>query len=109
MQFDVRQVTSGIAARGAHLTRQMTVNREVDVVASKQVLSDRAASLLALHQPGNPVVLPTVWDAWSEEAGADAGFAALTVGTHPVADSVGGGGGGGEAGDEVLTPAARVT
>jgi hypothetical protein len=30
---------------------------------SKQVLQDRAAALLALHVPGNPVTLPTVWDA----------------------------------------------
>jgi 2-methylisocitrate lyase-like PEP mutase family enzyme len=109
MQFDVRQVTSGIAARGAHLTRQMTVNREVDVVASKQVLSDRAASLLALHQPGNPVVLPTVWDAWSAKVAADAGFAALTVGSHPVADSIGRADGGGMTFDELLTRAVQIT
>ena len=56
---------------------------------SKQVLADRAAVLLALHQPGNPVILPTVWDAWSAKLAVDAGFAALTVGSHPVADSIG--------------------
>ena len=28
---------------------------------SKQVLQDRAATLLALHVPGNPAILPTVW------------------------------------------------
>jgi 2-methylisocitrate lyase-like PEP mutase family enzyme len=56
---------------------------------SKQVLQDRAAALLALHVPGNPVTLPTVWDAWSAMLAVDAGFAALTVGSHPVADSVG--------------------
>lgn len=54
-----------------------------------QVLKERADSLLALHQPGNPVVLPTVWDAWSARLAVDAGFAALTVGSHPLADSVG--------------------
>ena len=32
---------------------------------SETTLQERAATLLALHQPGNPVVLPTVWDAWS--------------------------------------------
>jgi hypothetical protein len=26
-------------------------------------LADRATTLLTLHQPGNPVILPTVWDA----------------------------------------------
>ena len=51
--------------------------------------ADRATALLALHQPGNPVILPTVWDAWSAVLASDAGFAALTVGSHPVADSIG--------------------
>lgn len=49
-------------------------------------LADR---LLALHQPGNPGVLPTVWDAWSAKVAVGAGFAGLTVGSHPVADSLG--------------------
>lgn len=52
-------------------------------------LAALAADLLALHQPGNPVVLPTVWDAWSANVAVGAGFAALTVGSHPVAESVG--------------------
>jgi 2-methylisocitrate lyase-like PEP mutase family enzyme len=56
---------------------------------SEQVLKQRAEVLLALHQPGNPVILPTVWDAWSARLAVGAGFAALTVGSHPVADSVG--------------------
>jgi 2-methylisocitrate lyase-like PEP mutase family enzyme len=56
---------------------------------SNEVLMERADALLALHQPGNPVVLPTVWDAWSARLAVDAGFAALTVGSHPLADSIG--------------------
>jgi 2-methylisocitrate lyase-like PEP mutase family enzyme len=56
---------------------------------SDQVLKQRAETLLTLHQPGNPVVLPTVWDAWSARLAVDAGFAALTVGSHPLADSIG--------------------
>ena len=48
-------------------------------MASKQVLEERAVALLALHQPGNPVVLPTVWDAWSAKLAVNAGFPALTV------------------------------
>src|SRR5690242_6708362 len=52
-------------------------------------LQDRAVALLALHRPGNPVVLPTVWDAWSAKLAVDAGFSALTVGSHPVAESIG--------------------
>jgi 2-methylisocitrate lyase-like PEP mutase family enzyme len=56
---------------------------------AQQALADRATALLALHQPGNPVILPTVWDAWSARLATDAGFAALTVGSHPLADSIG--------------------
>jgi 2-methylisocitrate lyase-like PEP mutase family enzyme len=56
---------------------------------SNEVLKERAETLLGLHQPGNPVVLPTVWDAWSGRLAVDAGFVALTVGSHPMADSVG--------------------
>ena len=37
-----------------------------------QVLQERATTLLALHVPGNPVVLPTVWDAWSARLAVDA-------------------------------------
>jgi 2-methylisocitrate lyase-like PEP mutase family enzyme len=75
-------------------------------LANKQMLQDRAATLLALHQPGNPVILPTVWDAWSAGLATEAGFAALTVGSHPVADSIGRADGGGMSFDELL---ARVT
>jgi 2-methylisocitrate lyase-like PEP mutase family enzyme len=45
--------------------------------------AQRALTLLELHQPGNPVILPTVWDAWSARLAMDAGFAALTVGSYP--------------------------
>lgn len=52
-------------------------------------LSDKATTFLALHRPGDPAVLPTVWDAWSAALVQEAGFAALTIGSHPLADSVG--------------------
>lgn len=52
-------------------------------------LNEKAATFLALHQPGNPVILPTVWDAWSAKLVQDAGFSALTVGSHPLANSLG--------------------
>jgi len=58
-------------------------------MANSEVLQEKAAALLALHRPGDPVVLSTVWDAWSARLAVDAGFAALTVGSHPVADSIG--------------------
>lgn len=52
-------------------------------------LATLADRLLALHRPGSPGVFPTVWDAWSAKVAAGAGFAGLTVGSHPVAESVG--------------------
>ena len=65
--------------------------------------------LLALHQPGNPVVLPTVWDAWSAELAVEAGFAALTVGSHPLADSIGKPDSEGMSFDDLLTRVAQIT
>ena len=78
-------------------------------MSSNQVLADRAASLLALHQPGNPVILPTVWDAWSAKLAVDAGFSALTVGSHPVADSIGKPDNEGMTFDDLLTRVAQIT
>ena len=49
----------------------------------------KATSLLRLHHTGTTLVLPTVWDAWSARAAVDAGFSALTIGSHPLADSRG--------------------
>jgi 2-methylisocitrate lyase-like PEP mutase family enzyme len=72
-------------------------------------LADRAAALLALHRPGNPVILPTVWDAWSARLATDAGFAALTVGSHPVADSVGKPDNEGMSFDDLLGRVAQIT
>jgi 2-methylisocitrate lyase-like PEP mutase family enzyme len=76
---------------------------------SDQVLKQRAEALLALHQPGNPVVLPTVWDAWSARLAVDAGFAALTVGSHPMADSVGKADQEGMTFDDVVTRVKQIT
>jgi len=78
-------------------------------LSNKETLQERAATLLALHQPGNPVILPTVWDAWSAVVAVGAGFAALTVGSHPVADSIGKADGGGMTFDEVLVRVAQIT
>ncbi|WP_333889908.1 isocitrate lyase/phosphoenolpyruvate mutase family protein [Mycolicibacterium gadium] len=74
-----------------------------------RVLKERADSLLALHQPGNPVVLPTVWDAWSAKLAVDAGFAALTIGSHPMADSIGKEDGEVMSFDDVVTRVAQIT
>ncbi|HEY5843754.1 MAG TPA: isocitrate lyase/phosphoenolpyruvate mutase family protein [Mycobacterium sp.] len=72
-------------------------------------LGKRANALLALHKPGDPVVLPTVWDAWSAALAVDAGFAALTVGSHPVADSVGKPDGEGMTFDDLVTRVGQIT
>lgn len=76
---------------------------------SQNVLAERAAALLDLHQPGNPVILPTVWDAWSAKLAVDAGFAALTVGSHPVADSIGKSDNEGMTFDDLLTRVRQIT
>jgi 2-methylisocitrate lyase-like PEP mutase family enzyme len=52
-------------------------------------LTAKASELLRLHHTGDTLVLPTVWDAWSARTVVDAGFSALTIGSHPLADSRG--------------------
>jgi 2-methylisocitrate lyase-like PEP mutase family enzyme len=76
---------------------------------SREVLQERATTLKALHVPGDPAILPTVWDAWSAKLAVDAGFAALTVGSHPVADSVGKEDGEGMSFGDLLTRIAQIT
>ncbi|OBH14555.1 phosphonomutase [Mycobacterium sp. E1715] len=76
---------------------------------SGQTVAERATALLALHRPGDPVILPTVWDAWSARLAVDAGFAALTVGSHPLADSIGKPDGEGMSFDDVLTRVSQIT
>ncbi|MCF8603516.1 isocitrate lyase/phosphoenolpyruvate mutase family protein [Gordonia sp. HY442] len=78
-------------------------------MTSTQELNARAIALLELHRPGDPVVLPTVWDAWSARTAVDAGFAALTVGSHPVADSIGKSDNEGMSFDDLLTRVAHIT
>ncbi|MER8032354.1 isocitrate lyase/phosphoenolpyruvate mutase family protein [Streptomyces bauhiniae] len=50
---------------------------------------ERAQRLKKLHAEYQPLVLPTVWDVWSARTAAGAGFPALTIGSHPLADSRG--------------------
>jgi 2-methylisocitrate lyase-like PEP mutase family enzyme len=76
---------------------------------SDELLAARAAGFLALHQRGNPAVLPTVWDAWSATLAAATGFGALTVGSHPVADSIGKPDGEGMAFEDLLARVGEVT
>ncbi|MBY6539542.1 isocitrate lyase/phosphoenolpyruvate mutase family protein [Rhodococcus sp. BP-349] len=72
-------------------------------------LTTKATTLLELHVPGNPVILPTVWDAWSANLAVSAGFTALTVGSHPVSDSIGKPDNEGITFDELLTRIRQIT
>ncbi|MFT9525618.1 isocitrate lyase/PEP mutase family protein [Mycobacteroides abscessus subsp. abscessus] len=72
-------------------------------------LAAKASLLKSLHVPGDPVLLPTVWDAWSAKLAADAGFAALTVGSHPLADSVGKADAEGMSFDDVVARVSQIT
>ena len=72
-------------------------------------LSQKATTLLELHKPGSPVVLPTVWDAWSANLAVSAGFTALTVGSHPVSDSIGKPDNDGITFDELLARISQIT
>lgn len=78
-------------------------------MTSHEVLAQRPAAFLALHQPGNPVILPTVWDVWSAKLAVGAGFAALTIGSKPVAESMGKTDGEGMSFAEVLDRARQIT
>lgn len=62
-----------------------------------------AQRLKDLHGAGGTLVLPTVWDVWSAKVAAGAGFDALTIGSHPLADSRGAKDNEGQTLDEVLT------
>ncbi|WP_072313522.1 isocitrate lyase/PEP mutase family protein [Agrococcus sp. Marseille-P2731] len=69
-------------------------------------LTSKATALLRMHD--ELVVLPTVWDAWSARAVVDAGFAAISVGSHPLAESRGQGDNEQMALDEALEGVARI-
>ncbi|AXY54455.1 phosphonomutase [Rhodococcus ruber] len=82
----------------------------MDVVGcGMTTLAEKAVALKSLHVPGDPVVLPTVWDAWSANLAVQAGFSALTMGSHPVADSVGKPDNEGMTFEELLTRVRQVT
>ena len=72
-------------------------------------LASRASELLRLHHTGRTLVLPTVWDAWSARAVVAAGFPALTIGSHPLADSRGQRDNEGMSLDDALDGIRRVT
>jgi 2-methylisocitrate lyase-like PEP mutase family enzyme len=72
-------------------------------------LAAKASELLRLHHTGGTLVLPTVWDAWSARAVVEAGFPALSIGSHPLANSRGQADNEGMTLDDALDGIRRIT
>jgi 2-methylisocitrate lyase-like PEP mutase family enzyme len=53
------------------------------------IQADKARAFLALHRPGDPLLLPNPWDAGSARVLADLGFAALATTSSGFAATVG--------------------
>src|SRR5512140_1491598 len=70
-------------------------------------LAAKARLMLRMHD--DLAVLPTAWDAWSARTLVDAGFGAISVGSHPVAESRGQRDGEGMSLDDALESVARIT
>ncbi|MFJ7961394.1 isocitrate lyase/phosphoenolpyruvate mutase family protein [Streptomyces sp. NPDC096319] len=70
---------------------------------------ERARLLKKLHAEFKPLVLPTVWDVWSARTAVAAGFPALTVGSHPLAESRGADDHEGQTFEDVLAAVRAIT
>lgn len=75
---------------------------------NKNSLVAKADLLAELHASHTPLVLPTVWDAWSARTAVAAGAEALTIGSHPLADSRGEGDGEQQSFADVVAASARI-
>lgn len=71
--------------------------------------AQKAQEFLDLHHRERPLVLPTAWDVWSAKLIESAGFKALTIGSHPVSDSLGYPDGEGLPFEMLLEATARIT
>ncbi|GAA2072880.1 isocitrate lyase/PEP mutase family protein [Actinomadura alba] len=80
--------------------------RETDERAA--AAADRAAVLRALHRPGDPLVLPNVWDAASARAVEAAGFPAVATSSAAVAEVLGHSDGEATPVEEMLDAIARI-
>ncbi|MGC5030329.1 isocitrate lyase/PEP mutase family protein [Micromonospora sp. DT229] len=69
----------------------------------------RAATLRALHHPGDPLVLPNAWDAGSARAVVEAGFPAVATASAAVSRSLGYADGEGTPVGEMLAAVSRIT
>ncbi|MGH9135842.1 MAG: isocitrate lyase/PEP mutase family protein [Acidimicrobiales bacterium] len=72
-------------------------------------MGDFAADLRGLHRPGNPVVLPNVWDATSARLFVEAGFEALATSSGAVARTLGFDDGEQTPVDEMFAAISRIT
>src|ERR1044072_6571202 len=71
--------------------------------------TDKAALLRALHVPGNPLVLPNVWDAASARAVQEAGVPVIASGSAAVSQVLGYEDGEGTPVDDMMAAVARST
>ncbi|BCJ38777.1 carboxyvinyl-carboxyphosphonate phosphorylmutase [Actinocatenispora thailandica] len=71
-------------------------------------LAAAAAAFRALHRPGNPVVLPNAWDAYSARIVAERGFPAVATSSIAVAESLGYRDGGGAPAELMFAAAGRI-
>src|SRR5438067_1607380 len=71
-------------------------------------LEARCDLLRSLHVPGEPLVLPNVWDAASARAVVAAGFPVVATTSAGVAETLGYEDHEGAPGDEMLAAAARI-
>ena len=53
------------------------------------IQADKAHAFLALHRPGDPLLLPNPWDAGTARILADLGFAALATTSSGFAATIG--------------------
>jgi 2-methylisocitrate lyase-like PEP mutase family enzyme len=74
-------------------------------------MSDQAAKtdlLRSLHIPGDPLVLPNVWDVGSARAVVEAGFPVIATASNAIAAALGYDDGEGAPRDEMMFVAARI-
>jgi 2-methylisocitrate lyase-like PEP mutase family enzyme len=70
--------------------------------------NEKAALLRGLHRPGEPLVLPNVWDAGSAKIVEDAGFPALATASAAIAAMLGHSDHEGAPAEEMFAAASRV-
>jgi 2-methylisocitrate lyase-like PEP mutase family enzyme len=71
--------------------------------------AEKAATLRALHVPGDPLVLPNVWDAASARIVESAGFPVVATGSAAIAPVLGYADGEGTPAGEMMAAVARIT